>query len=351
MKIKQNIYYVEEELPMGKKLDDKVLFSEYAQLWLEENKATLSPKTFSRYQTLLVRINMGIGHLPLGKITSHHLNLFYKNLSQNGANLTTGGKLSQKTILHHHRLISVILQSATREQIIPTNPASRDSIKPPSAGRTEVVAYKIEDLKKLLSSLGEMTPQMKMVTTFLITTGMRRGEALALKWGDIDSQNKTISINKNAIYTAESGVVVKEPKTQTSTRVIRYDDKLLCNALDEYAVWYKNTIAPIKDDKFMFINEMTGKLIHPDTVTKSLKKHCEKFKLPHCYPHMLRHTYVSMMIAMNVPIKEISTNVGHAQLTTTCNVYAHQIALHTAKPLTPVENLIFAEEFSDKEKG
>ena len=335
-----NIYFVEENLPFTDKLSSDTLFSDYANLWISENQNSLSPKTLSRYKSLLCRINMGIGHLSLSKITAHHLNLFYQKLGQEGANLRNGKKLSDKTILHHHRLISVILQSATREGIITVNPASRDSIKTPSAQSTEVTPYQIEDVRKLISSFDDMNIKWRTITILLLTTGIRRGELLGLTWNDIDTKNKIISINKNVVYTPESGIVVKSPKTKKSIRLIKYEDKLLHTAIVSYKSWYESFYGTTQKGSYLFPSEnMT--VMHPDTVTKYITRHCSKHNLKHCTPHKLRHTYVSMMIALNMPIKEISTNVGHAQLTTTCNIYAHQIARQQAKALAPIESLIY----------
>ena len=283
---------------------------------------------------------MGIGHLQLNKITAHHLNLFYSKLRADGVNIKNGQKLSPKTILHHHRLISVILQAATREGIIAVNPAGRDSIKPPKNVNSEVQPYQIDELRKLIASLDDLNIQWKTMIIILITTGIRRGELLALTWDDIDFNHYTITISKNVIYTSESGIIIKEPKTKNSKRIIAYCDSLLHETLLDYKEWYKTNRAFLCNG-YLFTNN-NNQIIHPDTVTKKLSRHCETHNLKHCTPHKLRHTYVSMMIAMNVPIKEISSTVGHAQLTTTCNVYAHQIALHNIKPLAPIEKLIYS---------
>lgn len=105
-----NYYYVPIEIPAEYCFDSNSTFSEYANVWMDDYTNTLAVKTISRYGDLLKRINMGIGHIPLKDIQPYHLRQFLNKISQYGVNKHTGKCLSEKTILHHYRLISVILQ-------------------------------------------------------------------------------------------------------------------------------------------------------------------------------------------------------------------------------------------------
>lgn len=335
----QNIYYISEDLGLQTKVSSSMSFEEYSELWIAENESVLSPKTAARYRSLLLRINMGIGHLSLQKITSHHLNAFYKRLAQNGVNQRTGGRLSDKTILHHHRLISVILQQAAREQLIGFNPASKEYMKPPKAHTKEAACLQVSDVNKLLQIMRQEDIKWRTLIVILLCTGMRRGEVLGLEWQDIDLISNTIDVRRTSQYTSVRGIYTKEPKTKKSIRTFKFDDAMLIDALSEYKEEYSMRFGSPSRGKRLFL-QSDCKPMHPDSVTDYIKKLRERYDLPYFTAHTLRHTYVSIMIALNVPLKEISEKVGHAQLTTTCNTYAHLIALHNAKALAPLESIL-----------
>jgi hypothetical protein len=123
-----NALYVPIEIPKEHQISPNITFSRYSKIWIYENEETLAIKTCERYKSLLVRINMGIGHIPLKELSSYHIKQFLRVLSKDGMNKRTGGKLSAKTILHHYRLISVILQQAVRDCCIPFNPACKERV-------------------------------------------------------------------------------------------------------------------------------------------------------------------------------------------------------------------------------
>jgi len=99
----------EDKCRSGLVADGHMRFADYADVWMNINEATLAPSTFIRYDSLLARINAAIGHLKLADMRSMHLQELYKNLAEPGLNKRAGGGLSSKTVMHHHRLISVIL--------------------------------------------------------------------------------------------------------------------------------------------------------------------------------------------------------------------------------------------------
>ncbi len=335
----KNIYYVNENLNFAAPISAETLFSDYAAIWLTENRTELSPKTYTRYQTLLERINLGIGHIPIGKLTSHHLIEFYSRLRLNGVNKRTGGSLSPKTVLHHHRLISSILHNAVRERILEFNPASSEYMKVPYVPAREVSCLQIKDIEKLIMVLKSEQPKWRALIYILIFTGVRRGEALGIEWHDIDFDRKTITVRRSSICISGK-IITKEPKTSGSHRSFSFlSDELLGQELLSYKEYYNLKIGKEAEGKRLFVQK-DGRPMHPDSLNDFLKKLCLKNNLPHITSHMLRHTHVSMLIALGVPIKEISLKAGHSQLSTTCNTYAHFIELKNIKPLPTVQELL-----------
>ena len=149
-------------------------------------------------------------------------------------------------------------------------------------------------------------------------TGARRGEILALRWNDIDLDNKTIHI-KHSITFKNGGVwELNSPKTRTSFRKIAIGDTLV-NILRKHKT-KMNKLHPNTD--FVCIKPITGKLINIyDTKYMNLRTQ-QKFGI-HFDLHSLRHSHATMLIEGGVPMKAVSERLGHTNISTTMDIYAH----------------------------
>lgn len=156
---------------------------------------------------------------------------------------------------------------------------------------------------------------------------MRWDELLALKWDDFDYENKTVTINKSLQYLSEKGIYIKEPKTRASVRTIRLSDKVF-DILDEYREWQERQKEEIGEkwieEGFVFCNWCGGHL-HPETVTAWFTNFIKKQNLDNITLHSLRHTNLTLLIAAGVPLRTVAQRGGHAQTSTTNNIYAHAL--------------------------
>lgn len=124
--VQKAAFEFEREIEQGYVADNRQTFQQYADYVIDLKVRTgIKHRTIFYYKTMLERINPIIGHLKLIEIRPQHLNAFYKKLGQDGENKLTRGKLSNKTILEHHRLISTIMCQAEKEMLIPYNPSKR----------------------------------------------------------------------------------------------------------------------------------------------------------------------------------------------------------------------------------
>lgn len=323
MNTNENFYFVPREIPVEDRVDRNSTFSEFARLWMKENKSSLANRTFERYESLLKRIDMGIGHIPICEIRSYHLRQFLSKLYSQGANMRTGGGLSDKTILHHYRLISVILRQAVRDDLISFNPACKERMKAPRVFQHEVKVLQYEDFKQLISILvlGKVDMRMKTALLIMALTGLRRGECAGLQFGDIDFRNGLLSVRRSILYTANAGIYQKDPKTASSYRTF-YISQWVIDIFSEYKEWYKKEFHIAEDqlnERKLFCQK-DGSSIHPDTLTIWCRKFCKKYDFTKFTPHILRHTYASILISMGVSVKEVSARLGHSKLTTTVTI-------------------------------
>lgn len=295
------------------------------------------------------RIKPAIGHYKLCDLKPQHLNAFYDQLSKDGINKATGGKLSSKTIIEHHRLIRTILAEAEKELLVPYNAASKAT--PPKNERKEANYIEIEDIERILFYSLQEPLKKQVALNLLIFTGCRRGEIMGLQWSDIDFKNNLINIKRTSLYSKDRGIYQDTPKTEQSKRSISVPAKVM-ELLRVYKKEYNTKRLALgtawTDTGFILVQE-NGKPMHPDTLTDYCSSFRTKYNniiekenkdrpktnklplLPHINPHAFRHSQVS-----GLDCATVSKRLGHANISTTTNIYTH--ILHEADK-KPVINL------------
>lgn len=232
--------------------------------------------------------------------------------------------LSPKTVLEHHRFISSVLAQAEKEMLITYNAAKRAT--PPKQNKTKVNYFEPDTIKQILEAFDEESFDRRVLGYTLVYTGARRGEILGLEWHNVDLDKGTVSIEKNVLYNPEKGVYVDTLKTETSERIISIPG-ILVELLKEYKTEFYDKAKTIAgkawpDNDFVFVN-VYGQPIHPDAVSTWLVRLEKKYGLPHLNTHAFRHSVASALIYAGVDPVSVSRRLGHAQVSTTTNVYAH----------------------------
>ncbi|MEE1137551.1 MAG: tyrosine-type recombinase/integrase [Acutalibacteraceae bacterium] len=233
--------------------------------------------------------------------------------------------LSGKTLQHYHRLISSIMSTAVQWQIISSNPCQR--VKPPKAERKEAVYLDETQAFELLRCLENEPITYRALFTLILYSGMRRGEACGLEWSDIDLDNGIVDINKSSLYLPEKGIYDDDTKNTTSRRVIRIPapavDEL--KSLKLFQMQERLKLGEQWHNTNKVFTAWNGKPIHPDTVSGWFKKFVERHNLPPIHVHSLRHTNATLLIFNGADLKTVSHRLGHADITTTGNIYTHAI--------------------------
>ena len=269
------------------------------------------------------RIYPAIGHIKLSELRVDHLNSFYTYLSKDGMNALTGKKLSPKTVLEYHRLISTVLEQAFKERLIIFNVARQAQL--PRRDKKEVNYFQLEDIERINTALENVDYKWRMLIHMMLVTGARRGEILGLKWDKVDFEKKQIYICNSVLYVPGKGVYEDTPKTANSIRYIALPSEtvseLKAYQLEQRKEFLKNGV-PYKSKGFVF-TQYDGKPLHPDSVTNFLTKFSKKYNLPHINAHAFRHTMASLLYFNGMDSVSISKRLGHAQVSTTANIYAH----------------------------
>ena len=206
----------------------KLTFSKFVDRWIRDYaENSLAPKTLYRYKQILnTRILPAIGKLKIEQIKPVHLLSFYANLQEDGIrNDGKTGGLSPKTILQHHRIISSILNDAVQWQVIPSNPAGR--VKPPKVKTKQAACYDEVQTLALMEALEAVELKYKTAVVLAVATGLRRGELMGLEWADINFNKGTLEVRQAGQYLPGKGIFTKEPKNETSKRIIAVPDFVL----------------------------------------------------------------------------------------------------------------------------
>ena len=313
----------EKECREGVTTDSRQKFQAYCDyvIGLKEQRG-VKHSTIVRYKELTGRIYPQIGHIKLKELRADHLNDLYTLLGQEGGS-KRGGKLSPNTILKYHRLISTVLEQAVKEGLVPFNVAARATL--PKAEHKDVNYFQPEQVAAIREALEREPMKWKTLVHLLLITGARRGEVLGLKWDKVDFEGNRIFICNNLLYRADVGIYESSPKTERSRRYVALPTETM-QLLRRYRAWQAEERLRLgeyyQDQGFVFAQD-NGNPMHPDSVTNWLNKFSRRHDLPHINPHAFRHTMASMLYFNGVDSVSISKRLGHAQVSTTANIYAH----------------------------
>ncbi len=233
--------------------------------------------------------------------------------------------LSPKTVVEYHRLIHTVLEQAVRESLIPFNPAARVDL--PKVKKPEVNYFSEETIQQIRNALETEPLKYKTLVHLLLITGARRGEILGLKWSAVDFQNNRVHICNTIMRSTERGVYEETPKTETSIRWIILPTETM-TLLRQWKAAQKMEMNRLKDyyiDRGYLFAQDNGSPLYPSTVNIWLDSFSKRHKLPHINPHAFRHSMASMLYFNGVDSVSISKRLGHAQVSTTANIYAHII--------------------------
>lgn len=279
--------------------------------WLELIEPDRSPTTLREYKRLVkTRIVPALGSQPVGKVTPATLDAFYRTLSTD---------LAAGSIRQVHSIIRRAFVQAVKWGWVDQNPAARAT--PPAQTRPEIDAPPLDIALEVISRSGIWRPMF----TVAAATGLRRGELCGLQWQDIDGQTLRI---RRAVVDVAGRLVVKEPKTRQrrtlaldpTTRTVLED---LRAQRDEVAGVAGCTIAPTG---FVFSQWPDAtKPPRPEQVSRAWATACRTANVTGVRLHDLRHLHATQLLAAGVPVTTVAARLGHAQTSTTLNVYGHAL--------------------------
>lgn len=255
----------------------------------------------------------------LQEINSLHVQKFLVYVS-NEYRTQRGKHLAPKTVRHYYNVLKLIFDYAERQNMIDVNPMLR--VEAPKKDKKRVDALSEEEAKEFFRKLTDTPLDFRCLLYLMITTGLRRGECLGLKWKDIDERTRTIRIERSAVYTAETGTILSTPKTSNGVRTI----PIVPSALDLLQSLKSHTQRTHKktnlDEAFIFPSEKDLFLSRdPNALTRRVKRFMKQNGFPDLSPHDLRHSCATLLLSQGADIKSVQEILGHADASTTLNFY------------------------------
>ena len=255
-----------------------------------------------------------IGDVPLAKLSTMQIQQMYNDIQQNGRIVKYEGMpkkpLSPRTMRGIHVLLHECLDQAVREKLLSGNPS--DGCRVPSKERIEMKTLPAEKIADYLQAAEEwgVLPMFYLE----LTSGIRRGELVALLWEDVDVPNRTVSINKTAIR-VNGEVKINPPKTANSTRKIVLPQTTIDLLVQEHSRHPNNP--------YLFPSPVTGGMRGPDCTGRIHQKLLKKIGLSGIRFHDLRHTFATLALQNGVDVKTLSSILGHYSAGFTLDTYAH----------------------------
>jgi integrase len=297
--------------------DNKQPFGEYAASWITstlaaDNDRKHSTKTLYAGLTRTHVIGSALGNTPLNLVTAATVERFVVHLRGKG--------LSESTVRQVYTVARAIATTAVRDGLIADNPFGH--VKRPKVVQEEASYLSTEQARALISAAG--SSRYALLFELLVNTGLRRGEALALKWNDVDVEGRVVQVRKT-LARMDGHLIRTEPKSRKSKRPV----PLSAAAVDVLRrVKLRTAEDRLKagnkwgDSGFVFVTE-AGEPCDPRNALRALHAAAGRANLPGVGLHTLRHTAVAVMLTNGVPISTVSRIMGHASIQVTVDLYGH----------------------------
>lgn len=272
-------------------------FSEVADEWSDYHFPDLEHNTLKQYRPALTEVTAQFGTFYIKDITSNQIDLYIKSYAKKG--------YAQKTVKTRLLILNLIMKYAVINQYISNNPCLYITVPKnlPKTKREGLTAEQIEVVKNSIDKT------FGTFAYFLLNTGLRKGEALALRYCDINFNKKSININKTIEWIGNVPNIKNHPKTDAGIREVPL--------LDCLATLFE----PKTTDELIFPNS-NGNLMHNGNFTRLWDKYRIETGL-NITPHQLRHAYATILYDANIDIKTAQYLLGHANIQTTMDIYTH----------------------------
>ena len=282
--------------------DERQTVAQFLAHWLESTKPSLRPRTLQRYEEL-VRLHAipTVGRVSLARLTPQHLQQAYADRLEHG--------LSSTSVRHLHALLHNAIDQAMRWGLVARDVA--DLVTAPKVRRHDICTLAPERARAFFSAA--TTDRFEALYVLALTTGMRQGELLALRWQHVDLDGGTVQV-RGSLQRVGGHLAIVEPKTASSPRQVALT-KTATEALRRHRVAQAEErlkLGPAwEDNDLIFANEVGRAIEVRNLMRRSFLPLLEQAGLPRIRFHDLRHTAATLLLGQGMHPKLVSEMLGH----------------------------------------
>lgn len=324
--VKKRLKEVEELFKEECTDDEEILFTQYLQRWVENQKGIVAMSTWEGYCTYAYKHLVPYFQplkLKLKDLTPAHVQDYYDYKYKQGRMDGKENGLAIESIIKHKSLLMRALDTAVIEELISVNPAKYVKLPAKRSSKRKETFLNAAEAKKMLDALVGTPLYAPILTTLYY--GLRKSEMLGLKWESIDFTNDTLTL-ENTVVKNLTTVEKKTMKTSASHHTYPLMPRVK-RVLMEQRAWQNSNRERLgdqyHDSDFVFTWE-DGRPFLPDTILRSFQR---ILKRNHFTPllriHDLRHSTASILYEQGYDLKDIQTWLRHADIGVTMNVYTH----------------------------
>jgi len=313
----------------------KLTLKEWSEIWLEKYAPfLLTQTTLESYKRFINNhILPNLGHMYLFDIKPLHIQDLIKQKSEKGRADGKNGGLSKRSLKYIQQILNNIFKQAVKEGFISSNPAQDVKICYNYMENNVHVLTK-EQVQKFLETA--KSSQYYIAYLIELTTGLRRGEILGLKWSDINWEQSSITIKREVVLINGKPVLQERVKTNTSYRTLFISPEIL-ELLKQLP----------KTSEFIFTTR-NKTLINPRNFIRDFKNILKKAGLPQAIRfHDLRHTYATLLLQSGLSLKYIQQDLGHSKASFTLQRYSHVTTDYNSEVLSIKNNILKTLQHND----
>ncbi|MHB8380655.1 MAG: tyrosine-type recombinase/integrase [Acidimicrobiales bacterium] len=294
--------------------DEDVKVAELFERWFDDvMRHQIAPSTFSNYQTV-VRMHI-LPRLGSKKLVELNVSDVDKLLS-----MKADSGLSASTVRRIRAVLAQCLDQAIRWELVHRNVASLS--RSPKMVRHEGRTLSPDQARRLLETL--RGHRNEALYALMLSTGLRRGEALGLRWSDFDRSTGVLRVSRQ-LKREGSLLVTTDTKTSLSRRAVNLPDPMLkaLFAHEERQQAEREWLGEAWIDSGYIFTSSVGTPIDPRNLYREFQAVCRSAGFGDWHPHELRHSAASLMLAQGVKIQVVSQVLGHSSIRMTADVYGH----------------------------
>ncbi len=272
-----------------------------------------------------------LGRMRLQEVRPVHLRAALERVAEGG--------YAPRTVARVAMRLRALFREALRDELVARNPAEALRLRLPQ-GEKAARALEPHEVARLLEEAeGSRSPEMALLLRFLLETGLRRGEALGLRWEDVDLERGEVRVRR--VWAKVNGKpAFTEPKTPTARRTVPLTRGLLLRLQERR----KELLERLTEEELKEVYLFGGvRPPDPDAFNHYLRRLSARAGLGRVRVHDLRHTWASLSLARGVPLEVVSERLGHASPTVTLTVYRHLLEEERRGWVLELEDLLYPD--------